>query len=146
MTLAEAGAVPAGTALVLKGETKAVPVVETAEAVTNDLKGSSVYDFVINDDMDAQYTFYGLTVKDGTAKFAKLNKGTIQPGKAYLQIEKNASGDARELSVVFADETTGINGIAAESAVEGVYNLNGQRVAAPAKGLYIVNGKKVVLK
>ncbi|MBQ7510330.1 MAG: starch-binding protein, partial [Prevotella sp.] len=39
VTLAEAGAVPAGTALVLKGATKAVPVVESAEAVTNDLKG-----------------------------------------------------------------------------------------------------------
>ena len=145
VTLAEAGAVPAGTALVLKGETKAVPTVESAEAVTNDLKGSNEYDYVINDDMDDQYTFYGLTVKDGTAKFAKLNKGTIQPGKAYLQIEKTA-GDARELSVVFAGEATGINAVTAESAAEGIYNMNGQRVTAPAKGLYIVNGKKVILK
>jgi len=147
VTLAEAGAVPAGTALVLKGATKAVPVVESAKAVTNDLKGSNEYDFNINDDMDAQYTFYGLTVKNSTAQFVKLNKGTIQPGKAYLKIEKNASGDdARELKVVFAGEATGIDAIVAEKSIEGIYNMNGQRVAAPAKGLYIVNGKKVILK
>ena len=146
VTLAEAGAVPAGTALVLKGATKAVPVVESADAVENDLKGSNEYDYVINDEMAAQYTFYGLTVKNSKAQFVKLNNGTIQPGKAYLQIEKNASGDARELKVVFAGEATGIDAIVAEQSVEGIYNMNGQRVAAPAKGLYIVNGKKVMIK
>ena len=31
-------------------------------------------------------------------------------------------------------------------AADGIYNLNGQRVAAPQKGLYIVNGKKYITK
>ena len=147
VTLAEATAVPAGTALVLKGATKAVPVVESAEAVENDLKGSNVYDFVINDDMYNQYTFYGLTVSSSTAKFAKLNKGTIQPGKAYLQIENPSEGSARELSIVFEDgTTTGISAVAAENGAETVYNLQGQRVSKAQKGLFIVNGKKVVRK
>ena len=147
VTLAEATAVPAGTALVLKGATKAVPVVESAETVENDLKGSNVYDFVINDDMYNQYTFYGLTVSGSTAKFAKLNKGTIQPGKAYLQIENPSEGSARELSIVFEDgTTTGISAVAAENGAETVYNLQGQRVSKAQKGLFIVNGKKVVRK
>ena len=147
VTLTEAGAVPAGTALVLKGATKAVPVVESAEAVKNDLKGSNVYDFVINDDMYNQYTFYGLTVSGSTAKFAKLKKGTIQPGKAYLQIENPSEGSARELSIVFEDgTTTGISAVAAENGAETVYNLQGQRVSKAQKGLFIVNGKKVVRK
>ena len=144
VTLTKAGAVPAGTPLVLKGETKAVPVVESAEAVTNDLKGSNDYGWEITDSEYERATFYGLTISNDMAKFVKLNKGIIAAGKAYLEIV-NGSG-ARELSVVFSDDTTGINAIAAENGAEGVYNMNGQRVAAPAKGLYIVNGKKVVLK
>lgn len=145
VTLTEASKVPAGTPLVLKGETAKVNIVESADAVTNDLQGSNIYDYVINDEMDAQFNFYGLTVSDGKAKFAKLNKGTIQPGKAYLKLEKTPT--ARQiLDVVFAGDATGINGVVAEKVQDGVYNLNGQRVAAPQKGLYIVNGKKVILK
>lgn len=146
VTLTEATKVPTGTPLVLKGETAKVNIVESADAVTNDLQGSNVYDFVINDEMDADYNFYGLTVSDGIAKFAKLNQGTIQPGKAYLKLAKNSNGARQILDVVFADEANGIGAIVAEKNIEGIYNMNGQRVAAPAKGLYIVNGKKVIMK
>ena len=30
--------------------------------------------------------------------------------------------------------------------IEGVYNLNGQKVNKAQKGLFIINGKKVVIK
>ena len=33
-----------------------------------------------------------------------------------------------------------------ESQVEGIFNLNGQRLDAPQKGINIINGKKVVIK
>ena len=145
VTLNEVDNVQEETGLVLKGDegTYYVPVT-TSTTEIGDLTGSSVYDFVISDDMDAAFNFYGLTYSDGKAKFARLNKGTIPPGKAYLKLSKSL---ARELTIVFDDETTGISNLNAETGAEGIYNLNGQRVTAPAKGrLYIVNGKKVVKK
>ena len=33
-----------------------------------------------------------------------------------------------------------------EMNVEGIYNLNGQKMMKTQKGLYIMNGKKVVIK
>ena len=33
-----------------------------------------------------------------------------------------------------------------ESQVEGIFNLNGQRLDAPQKGINIINGRKVVIK
>ena len=33
-----------------------------------------------------------------------------------------------------------------ESQVEGIFNLNGQRLTAPRKGINIINGRKVVIK
>ena len=74
---------------------------------------------------------------------------TINPYRAYIQIDQNVGGDARALSFfIDGDETTGIEGINAETkAIEGtVYNLQGQRVEKAQKGLFIKNGKKVVIK
>jgi len=151
VTLHEVGQVPANTPLVLNGETASVSIIASANAVENDLQGSNEYDFNINDDMDAQFNFYGLTVKEEnetkTAQFVKLNKGTIQPGKAYLKLGKSVT--AHELSVVFEENVpTGIDASLMNSDAKNgqVYNLNGQRVNAPAKGLFIINGKKVVVK
>jgi hypothetical protein len=45
-----------------------------------------------------------------------------------------------------AGEATGIKAIEAAEAEEGIYNLQGQRVAKTQKGLYIVNGKKAIVK
>ena len=144
VTLNEVGAVPAATALVLKGVTAQVPIVASADEVTdNNLYWYDSY--TVN---DSYATIYGLTVKNGTAKFAKVKNGETFTNKAVIEIKKESSSTetARELNIVFGGETTGINAVASEKSAEGVYNLNGQRVYAPAKGLYIVNGKKVVLK
>ena len=43
-------------------------------------------------------------------------------------------------------EDTGIDQIAGETSVEGIYDLSGRRVENPVKGIYIVNGKKVLVK
>ncbi len=45
-----------------------------------------------------------------------------------------------------AGEDTGIDRIAGETTVEGIYDLSGRRVENPVKGIYIVNGKKVLVK
>ena len=60
----------------------------------------------------------------------------------------------RSITLDFGDgeqETTYIDDIMVEdetpeSTMEGIYNLNGQRLSAPQKGLNIINGKKVFVK
>lgn len=138
--------VQAETGLVLKGAegTYYIPVIESSETEKGELKHSSIYDYVITDEELSSYTFYGLTVNsENKAQFVKLNKGTIPAQKAFLKV---ANTTAREMSVFFADDTTGINVIAAENGAEGIFNLNGQKVQKAQKGLYIVNGKKVMVK
>ena len=93
-------------------------------------------------------TYYTLAVDGSNNPVFKLSSGgTLAAGKAYLVL---TGGGARELTVDFGGETTGVNEELRmkneESSAAPVYNLNGQRVAQPTRGLYIVNGKKVVVK
>lgn len=139
--------VQAETGLVLKGDedTYFVPVI--AESETE--KGSLMYSSTDTYNTWGSYNFYGLHINEtsGKAQFALIDRSdgeqTIPAGKAFLML---GAATARELTIVFGDETTGISNLNAETGAEGIYNLNGQRVNAPSKGLYIVNGKKVVKK
>ena len=83
----------------------------------------------------------GDTFKKGTA--------TVEPFRAYFAATSTAA-TATSLGISFGNSgTTGIEELkpsAIDLKREGVYNLNGQRVAKPTKGLYIVNGKKVIIK
>ncbi len=71
--------------------------------------------------------------------------GTIAANRCWLQLDKNAGAPA-SLTIVFDDDTTGINVTTVNGQQTTVYDLNGRRVAQPTKGLYIINGKKVVIK
>ena len=74
---------------------------------------------------------------------------SAEAGIVYLPASAFAN-ESRSISMVFEDETTGIEAISnTQETAKGTreyYNLNGQRVANPTKGLYIVNGKKVIIK
>ena len=135
--------VPAGTPLVLKKASAAsydVPVVASASAPsTNLLKvsngvgaigGDGVYDYILSD-----------------GKFYHASAGVLPAGKCYLHLDAAPSG-ARELSLSFEDEATGVNEVRGkkEEGRDEFYNLQGRKVAQPTKGLYIVNGKKVIVK
>lgn len=147
VTLNEVDDVQAETGLVLKGaeETYYIPVIGSSETD----KGSLMFSSTLTYTTWGSNNFYGLHInKSGEAQFAMIDRSkgevTIPAGKAFLMLE-NAT--ARELSVVFAGETTtGIANVKAAKEDGLYYNLNGQRVNAPAKGLYIVNGKKVIKK
>lgn len=103
---------------------------------------------------------YILAAEGGVAKFFVVeNETTLASGKAWLKTstQLTPTSEARGISIVFADETTGIetvqtsrnneNGSLQGKASEvEFYNLKGQRVAQPTKGLYVVNGKKVIIK
>ena len=145
--------VQAETGLVLKGAegTYYIPVTASSETPKGSLLSSSTDSYwTWHDNGGENNTFYGLSVNGANeAQFVKIacsagNEVEIPAGKAFLLI--NSANAARELKVVFANEANGIDAIVAEKSVEGIYNMNGQRVAAPAKGLYIVNGKKVIMK
>lgn len=140
------GAVAAGTGLLLQkvdGEIS-IPTATTGTdlSATNLLKAGTGADVV----SDAEYSRYVLAGEGDATSFYNLATAYAVPvGKAYLEVAKTSGA---RLAIVFSDdETTGIANVEKTSAVaEGIYNLNGQRVAAPQKGLYIVNGKKVIKK
>ena len=72
--------------------------------------------------------------------------------RAYFTYDSSISM-AREFVMDFGEgeqTTTYIDNITVEdnreSQVEGIFNLNGQRLDAPQKGINIINGRKVVIK
>jgi len=140
VTLTPVENVPAGTGVVLKGnaDTYEIPVIGNSSTAKGALQGST------SKATTADGTQYVLAMNnEGNAQFAPATSGTIAAGKAYLVV---AGGGASRLNVVIAGETTGIKAIEAQEAQEGIYNLQGQRVAKAQKGLYIVNGKKAIVK
>ncbi len=150
--------VPAGTGLLLLGETKGgsydIPVASSVDDITTAFTGvtTATAKHSVADD-----TYYFVMKKAASAEspleFAPLSTSdvTIPAGKAYITVPNSAftGGGARALDISFDDEeTTGINAVNGEGlTVNGsFFDLQGRRVAQPTKGLYIVNGKKVVIK
>jgi hypothetical protein len=142
----------AGEGLMLKGNVGAIitiPVVASGTAIDGNLLKGCTVETVLGKNSISGYNNYVLVNNGETAEFQSLvdNGATIPAGKAYLQNGTYSAG-ARSLSIVFADESTGIEAMHNDECVmhNEVYNLNGQRVQMPQKGLYIVGGKKVMMK
>jgi hypothetical protein len=72
--------------------------------------------------------------------------GTPSSGAVILNVSSGAG--ARELTIGFEDEATGIADVRGnmEDVRSDFFDLSGRKVAQPTKGLYIVNGKKVIIK
>ena len=89
----------------------------------------------------------------GENKLYKPNKPMcVYATRAYFTYTGSIAM-AREFVMDFGEgeqTTTYIDNITVEdnreSQVEGIFNLNGQRLSTPQKGINIVNGKKVVIK
>ena len=143
VTMEPVTTVPANTPLVLKKGSAAsydVPVIASADApATNNLRASDGVSSIGGDGI------YDYILSNG--KFYHASAGVLPAGKCYLHLDAAPSG-ARELSLSFEDEATGVNEVRGkkEEVRDEFYNLAGQRVAQPTKGLYIVNGKKVIVK
>ena len=91
----------------------------------------------------------------GENKLYKPNKSMwVYATRAYFTYTSDSGiSMARELVMDFGEgeqTTTYIDNITVEdnreSQVEGIFNLNGQRLDAPQKGINIINGRKVVIK
>ena len=120
----------------------------TISVTTPVVKGNDVYKFVgTYSPKTIEETEFG-TIWGVTAegKLAKINANTTMKGlRAYFVFPTTTA--AAKLN--FDGETTGINNIETNAAVNGkVYNLNGQYVGNSLnglkKGIYVVNGKKVI--
>lgn len=146
------GVIPAGTAVVLKGEAGdySLEISNTgAAAVEGNLLVGTVAKELVTKESTTSY--YVLSVKDGAVGMYEPVNGDdtttfLNAGhKAYLAIE----GAAQSASLHFGFEgTTGIDAVASDEASEAlIYDLTGRRVSdMSAPGVYIVNGRKVLVK
>ena len=136
------GNIPAGTGVILYGETLGtkvdLPVATSGTAA--DVTGN---------------VLLATTLSDGSLAEKGANAWALGPGKQFLEykgaafihnraylIHENA-GSAKELRFVF-DEETGITSYDNDNDNENLYNLSGLRVDKDYKGIVIVNGKKVI--
>ena len=132
------GKIPAGTAVVLKGEQGMYELQKTtdADAVSeNDLKGTT-------EPLVADGTQYILYEKGGVTAFYQATPGsTIPAGKAYIETD-----GAGVKGFFFADDATAIEETLSNSPLkdENIFNLAGQRLNKMQKGINIVGGKKVL--
>lgn len=151
VTLTRITDVPANTGIVVKGNEGSYPIPWGAgETVVANMLVGVTEDTQLNK-VDGDYTNYILAKKNNKLGFYAVNDGsTLSAGKAYLPLPTTqlpSGTGARQLTMVFDDETTGIQQIQSDVKSNGdYYDLKGRRVSTPTRGLYIVNGKKVVIK
>ena len=116
-----------------------------AEAVTTPVSGALTGTFVYNDALANAYILQKQS--DEVAFYSISGTHAINAFRAYIPTSVVPNGAARNLTIIFDDDISGIETInGTELVVNGYYNLNGQRVNQPAKGLYILNGKKIIVK
>ena len=135
----QTGKVAAGTGLLIKAAegTVNIPVVATG--------ASAVADNALIGVLASTAVPAGSFVLMGspTVGFYKANNEfTVGANTAYIA----ALPEASRTFIALDGDATGIKAINAAEVAEGIYNLQGQRVAKAQKGLYIVNGKKAIVK
>ena len=134
--LTEVSDVPAGSAVVLKGNLFAT----VAKTASSDMTGN---DLQPSTGIVADGTQYALADKSNGIGFYKVQAGVnIPAGKAYLTV----GAPVKEFLGFNGEGATGINTVNGEGfMVNGpIYNLAGQRINKLQKGINIVNGKKVL--
>lgn len=136
------GVVPAGKAVLVKGEAKKeytlAPATEEAADFTTDL--------LISDGKvtTADGLYYAFATVNGKSGFKVLADGlTIPAKKGYLKL---TAANAKGFFELEGGDATGISEIEAETTDDNaaIYNLAGQRVGKGYKGIAIKNGKKFV--
>ena len=133
-------AIPAGEAVVLKGEEGVYTMTPAADVVElgadNDLVAAT-------EEVTADGTQYILAKQEDAVGFAKATPDSkIAAGKGYLVIAPAADVKA---FYPFGDDATGVKSIetvTTENAI--IYNLAGQRIGKMQKGVNIVGGKKIL--
>lgn len=144
--------VPAGAALVVKGNTGKYECYATDQAATKTLEGNLLKGVTTDTKIEAKSGVkrYILTrADDGILAFYRTNTGTInvKANRAYLEVPTAMAVASFSLE----GSATGINNVVTTAAKQGIYTISGVRLNAtttkglPA-GIYIVDGKKVIVK
>ena len=142
--------VPAGEGLYIAGMpgNHEIPQTKTSMFYANLLKG--VTEPTIISPTDGNYTNYILSNGSyGVGFYTLSTTGTLDGGKAYLQLPTASVAGVKALKIEFDenDDPTGIAITSASATEENtIYNLAGQRVSQPQKGINIINGKKIFTK
>lgn len=135
------GKVPANEGLLVRGESASVPVCASANPVDNLLVGVTAEKV-----KTAGTVFVLMKGSKGIGFYKNTNDFTLRANSAYLRAE-DVEGSTARAFIALDDETTGIADVkAVKEDTEGMFDLQGRKIAKPTKGLYIVNGKKVVVK
>lgn len=147
--------VPAGAALVVKGNTGKYECYATDKEATKTLEGNLLKGVAAYKEIPVQSGFkrYVLTTVNGLLGFYQTQSGNIKvpANRAYLELTE---AQAQAVSFFQLDgETTGIATATAttKEAPKAIYTLSGVRLKAtttqglPA-GAYVVNGKVVIVK
>ena len=147
--------VPAGAALVVKGNTGDYECYATDQAATKILEGNLLKGVAAETTITKTEGFkrYVLTTVNGVLGFYRTKSGNIKmpANRAYLELTE---AQAQAVSFFQLDgETTGIENATAttKEAPKAIYTLSGVRLKAtttqglPA-GAYVVNGKVVIVK
>ena len=164
LTLTQAGEVPAGEGLLLKGtknETYTVPVIASATAISDNLlvgltTPTEVYQTqLIGED---EYTSFILANGNSGINWYVLAEDSyvLKANSAYLRLKNsevftdpNNPHSARQI-VMNYDEASGISDVVRDmrSSDDSWYTVDGVKLGQKPtrKGLYIVNGVKVAIK
>ena len=147
--------VPAGAALVVKGNTGNYECYATDQAATKTLEGNLLKGVAKATTIEKTEGFkrYVLTTVNNVLGFYRTKSGNIKvpANRAYLELTE---AQAQAVSFFQLDgETTGIENATAttKEAPKAIYTLSGVRLkATTTKGLpagaYVVNGKVVIVK
>lgn len=140
--LTQVKSVPAGTPILLEG--KGEYTMDIVENSTTDVSGNYLLVVGEHDYIMGNQGAYVLGSKNGNTGFYLWTGDRLAVGKVYMYVDASSSPQMLQL-VKPGQEETGIEAVESASAErEGIYNLQGVRVAEPSKGLYIVGGKKVM--
>lgn len=145
--------VPAGAALVVKGNTGKYECYATDKEATKTLEGNLLKGVAAYKEIPVKSGFkrYVLTTVNGVLGFYRTKSGNIKvpANRAYLELTE---AQAQAVSFFQLDgETTGIATATTKEAPKAIYTLSGVRLKAtttqglPA-GAYVVNGKVVIVK
>ncbi len=149
LTKVETNVIPANTGVILKCDADGD---KTFKVTLDESDGDFTDNALIATSVEANATvpetgaYYALSASEQA--FGVVKGGLKLSGnKAYIKAP-TASDAKSVLSILFADELTGISSATAKTAqADGAYyTLQGVKTLKPAKGLYIHNGKKVIVK
>ncbi len=145
VTLTEVAAAPAGTPIIVKATAAGTYTLDTEAAEDCDDVDANLLQVSDGDNGVNDYVLYNGA--DGVG-FYKWTGAALAAGRVYLPAASVPAANAGALTIVFADESTGISAIDnGQLTIDNpVYNLRGQRVSQPTRGLYIKDGRKYIVK